>query len=214
MTSTKPRRRSPPICRAFWFYALGAIFVLVADPRVPLGSEQDRFLAGQFLVATPEMRDPRFAEAVIYMVKHDDTGAMGLVISKPLVKAPLDELLKGFGDKPQGANREIVVHYGGPVAPRQGFLLHTDDVITESTTTVADGIAMTSDVKLLAAMAQGKGPRQTLFMMGYAGWAPGQLEREIKMNSWFNIPGEKALIFGADADKKWRQALDKRKISL
>jgi putative transcriptional regulator len=63
-------------------------------------------------------------------------------------------------------------------------------------------------------MAQGKGPRQTLFMMGYAGWAPGQLEREIKMNSWFNIPGEKALIFGADADKKWRRALDKRKISL
>jgi putative transcriptional regulator len=197
-----------------WFYALCFIIISFGPQPVALGAEQDRFLVGQFLVATPEMRDPRFAEAVIYMVKHDDTGAMGLVISKPLLKAPLDELLKGFGEKPQGSNREIVVHYGGPVAPRQGFFLHTDDVVTENTTRIADGVAMTSDTRLLAAMAQGKGPRLTLFMLGYAGWAPGQLEAEIKLNSWFHIPAEKALIFGVDADKKWRKALDKRKIPL
>ncbi|MGH7815832.1 MAG: YqgE/AlgH family protein, partial [Candidatus Binatia bacterium] len=110
--------------------------------------------------------------------------------------------------------REIVVHYGGPVSQRQGFLLHTDDHSMESSTKVADGIAMTADVKMLEAIARGNGPRQSLFMLGYAGWAPGQLETELKANSWFVIGGDKALIFGSDADKKWRQAMDKRQVPL
>jgi putative transcriptional regulator len=175
-------------------------------------TERGSFFTGQLLVASPEMRDPRFAESVIYMIKHDADGAMGLIINKPLAKGLIDDLLKSYGSEAKGSQQNIVVHYGGPVSPRQGFMLHTDDSLLESSTKVTDGIAMTADVKMLEALADGKGPRQSLFMLGYAGWAPGQLEAELKTDSWFILPGDKALIFGGDADKKWLQAMDKRQI--
>ena len=174
----------------------------------------ERFLTGQLLVATPEMTDPRFAESVIYMVKHDAGGAMGLIINKPIAKGLIDDLLKSSGREAKGSQQNIVIHYGGPVGPRQGFLLHSDDQLIDGTMKVGNGIAMTADVMMLEALASGKGPRQSLFMLGYAGWAPGQLEMELKTGSWFTVPGDKALIFGADADKKWRQAMDKRQIPL
>jgi len=177
-------------------------------------AELKAFLTGKLLVATPEIQDPRFAESVIYMVKHDAEGAMGLIINKPITKGQIDDLLKSSGRKTQGSQKNIVIHYGGPVGQHQGFVLHTDDYSIDSTTKVSNGIAMTADVKMLEALAGGKGPRQSLFILGYAGWAPGQLEAELKTNSWFILPGDKALIFGADADKKWRQAMDKRQIPL
>jgi putative transcriptional regulator len=177
-------------------------------------AERERFFTGQLLVATPEMKDPRFAESVIYMVKDDATGAMGLVINKPMAKGSIEDLLKGFGLEAKNSQREIVIHYGGPVGARQGFVLHSDETLLENSIKVADGIAMTADVKMIEALAGGKGPRQSLFMLGYAGWAPGQLEAELKTNSWFILPGDKPLIFGGDADKKWLQAMDKRQIPL
>jgi putative transcriptional regulator len=176
--------------------------------------EQSDNLTGQLLVATPEMRDPRFAETVIYVLWHNAEGAFGLVINRPLAKGPLEDLLKGFGiDNPE-AKGEIIVHYGGPVSPRAGFVLHSDDVLLADSTKVANGIAMTADARLLEAMSRGKGPRQSLFMLGYAGWARGQLEGEIMAGSWFVVPGDPTLIFGKDASRKWQQAIDKRKIPL
>jgi len=166
------------------------------------------------LVATPEMGDPRFAESVIYMVKHDAEGATGLVINKPIAKGLIDDVLKSSGKQPVGTNRQIVVHYGGPVGEFQGFLLHSDEYVIEGTTKVAGGIAMTTDSKILEAIAAGQGPRQALFALGYAGWAPGQLEMEVETKAWFTVPADRALIFGADAGKKWRQAMDKRQIPL
>jgi putative transcriptional regulator len=177
-------------------------------------AEREPFLTGQLLVATPEMKDPRFAESVIYMVKHDAEGAMGLVINKPMAKGLIDDLLKSSGNEPKGSQKNIVIHYGGPVGQRQGFLLHTDDHLIDGTTKVSNGIAMTADIKMLEALADGKGPRQSLFMLGYAGWAPGQLEMELRTGSWFTLPSDKPLIFGGDADKKWLQAMDKRQIPL
>ena len=201
----------------FRWNGLTSIFLLcvLSIPLVPINAaEQSDYLTGQLLVATPEMRDPRFVETVIYIVKHSAEGAFGLVINRPLAKGPVEDLLKGFGMDSSGAKGEIIVHYGGPVSPGAGFVLHSDDVLLEESAKVANGIAMTSDPKLIEAMAQGKGPRQSLFILGYAGWAPGQLEGELKAGSWFVISGDKALIFGKDADRKWRQAMDKRKISL
>jgi putative transcriptional regulator len=160
------------------------------------------------------MEDPRFAASVIYIVKHDLTGAMGLVINKPMAKGLIDDLLKGFGLERKNSKREIVIHYGGPVGARQGFVLHSDETLLENSAKVANGIAMTADAKMIEAIAAGKGPRQSLFMLGYAGWAPGQLEAELKMNSWIVIPADKALIFGTNADKKWRQAIEKQQIPL
>jgi len=192
-----------------------SIFLAWSLPLVATNAaEESDYLTGQLLVATPEMRDPRFVETVIYMVKHSAEGAFGLVINRPLAKGPVEDLLKGFGIDSSGAKGEIIVHYGGPVSPRAGFVLHSDDVLLEESAKVANGIAMTSDPKLIEAMAQGKGPRQSLFIMGYAGWAPGQLEGELKAGSWFVVSGDKALIFGQDADRKWQQAIDKRKIPL
>lgn len=193
---------------------LCVLFGALADSHNVRAAERESFLTGQLLVATPEMKDPRFAESVIYMVKHDAEGAMGLVINKPMAKGSIEDLLKGFGLEVKYSKREIVIHYGGPVGARQGFFLHSDETLLEKSSKVADGIAMTADVKMLEVLASGKGPRLSLFTLGYAGWAPGQLETELKTNSWFNLPGDKALIFGADADKKWRQAMDKRKIPL
>lgn len=197
-----------------WLYVL-----IVAGSELPrtdiaAAAEQDRFITGQLLVATPEMKDPRFAEAVIYMVKHDANGAFGLIINRPMAKGPLEDLLKGFGAEMKGAKGEVVIHYGGPVNARQGFVLHSDDVVVESSTKLANGVAMTADVKLIEAMARGKGPKQSILMLGYAGWAPGQLDVELRANSWFVTPGDKSLIFGKDAEKKWRQAMDRRQIQL
>jgi putative transcriptional regulator len=170
--------------------------------------------AGQLLVATPEMTDPRFVETVIFVVKHNSEGTLGLVINRPLAKGPIEDLLKGFGANSKGAKGEIIVHYGGPVGTNQGFLLHTEDAVLDSSIRVKGGTAVTSDAKLIEAISHGKGPKQFLFMLGYAGWAPGQLEAELKANAWYVVPGDKALIFGKDAEKKWHQAMDKRRISL
>ena len=193
-------------------FVLAVLIVGFLTPRY--SRTEERYLAGQLLVATSDMRDPRFVETVIYMVKHSADGAMGLVINRPLAKGSVEDLLKGMGVESKGAKGEIIIHYGGPVSPEGGFILHSDDVLFESSTRVKDGIAMTSDPKLIEAISRGKGPRQSLLAFGYAGWAPGQLEDELKANAWFVVSGDKAFIFGKDADKKWRQAMDKRQIPL
>ena len=111
------------------------IFCILLASSFPLtatyAAEESDNLTGQLLVATPEMRDPRFVETVIYMVKHSGEGAFGLVINRPLAKGPLEELLKGFGMDTSGVKGEIIIHYGGPVSPRAGFVLHSDDVLIE-----------------------------------------------------------------------------------
>ncbi len=177
-------------------------------------ADQGQNLTGQLLVATQQMSDPRFVQTVIYIIKHDESGAMGLVVNRPMAKGPIADLLKSLGAEAKGAKGEIVIHYGGPVQPEQGFILHTDDYKTEDTKVIGDGIAVTTSVEILRALSLGKGPRQSLFAFGYAGWGPGQLEAEIKADDWFSIAAEKDLIFGPDAESKWRRAMDKRKIRL
>jgi len=196
---------------------LGLLSILAGvflAPTLLRSANREPYLAGQLLVATPEMQDPRFIETVIYLVKHDSGGAMGIVINRPLGKGPIEALLKGIGVESKGAKGEIVVHYGGPVSPEAGFILHSDDLLLENSTKVKDGIAMTADPKILEAISHGTGPRQSLLALGYAGWAPGQLEEELKADAWFVVAADKAFIFSENADKKWRQAIDKRRIPL
>ncbi len=169
---------------------------------------------GQFLVATAAMRDPRFVQTVIYMIKHNGDGAMGLVINRPVAKGPIADLLQGFGLQNKDAHGDIILHYGGPVSTNTGFVLHSDDVLLDTSTRVKDGIAVTADPRLIQSMSRGKGPRQSLFILGYAGWASGQLENEILADSWYVVPADKQILFGADADKKWQRAVDKRQIPL
>jgi putative transcriptional regulator len=208
-SNTKQARNHPT-----WFVMTIVLIGLVSSELSLLAAERGQALVGQLLVATEEMQDPRFVESVIYIVKHDHEGTMGLVINRPLAQGPIDDLLKGFGAETKGSRREIIIHYGGPVSSRQGFLLHSDDVLLENSMKAKDGIAATSDTKIIESIANGKGPRQFLFMFGYAGWAPGQLEDELKTKTWAAVSADKALIFGKDAEKKWRQAIDKRQIPL
>lgn len=200
--------------RQRWLWRAVARCAMVIAMCGASATAAERSLAGQLLIATSEMNDPRFAEAVIYLVKHSDQGAFGLIINKPVAKGSIGEVLKGFGIDSNGAKGEIVVHYGGPVGLEQGFVLHSDEMVLESSTKVKDGIAVTADAKMVQALALGTGPRQSLLIMGYAGWAPGQLEMEIKANSWFTISADKSLVFAKDAEKKWRRAMDKRQIPL
>jgi putative transcriptional regulator len=207
-------RRRRAANSAPWLAALALIGWFVLPLRAPAADEGKQSIAGRLLVATEEMKDPRFVGAVIYLVSHDAHGTLGLVINRPIARGSINDLLKGFGSDVQGAAREITIHYGGPVSERQGFLLHSDDVTLESTITTHNGIAMTSSTRLIEAIALGKGPQHFLLTLGYAGWAPGQLEGEIEANSWVLVTPDKSLVFGDDAENKWRQAMDKRKISL
>ena len=195
-----------------WLGAFLACFIPSLTASAAVLNDGD--LAGQFLVASEEMKDPRFVETVIYLVKHNSEGTLGLIINRPLAKGPIDDLLKGFGATAKDSKREIVVHYGGPVSSRQGFVLHTDDVKLESSIQVKDGIAMTSDVQMIEAIATGHGPKQSLFLLGYTGWAPGQLAAEIQSQAWFVIPADKMMIFDPDAEKKWTRALERRQTPL
>jgi putative transcriptional regulator len=197
-----------------WIAVLALLAWLLYPSRPPAAAERKQPIAGQLLVATEAMKDPRFVGAVIYMVTHDAHGTLGLLINRPIARGSINDLLRGFGSDVEGAQREITIHYGGPVSERQGFLLHSDEVTLEGTIKNSNGIAMTSNTRLIEAIALGKGPRQFLLTLGYAGWAPGQLEGEIEANSWVLVAPDKDLIFGMDAEKKWREAMDKRQISL
>lgn len=192
------------------------LLVIAALAQAPqaVAAEQENSLTGRLLVALPNMKDPRFSESVIYIVKHDREGAFGLVINRVLTSAPIEEVLAGFGVDEKGGKGEIAIHYGGPVSPRQGFVLHSDDIVRENSTRVNNGMAITSDPTIIRDISLGKGPRQFLLIVGYAGWAPGQLEGELQAKAWFSIPADKEIIFSKQPEKKWQRAMDKRQIPL
>lgn len=185
---------------------------IIAPWPKPLVSQESRYLAGQLLIATPEMEDPNFFETVIYMVEHNEDGAMGLVINRPLGKGPVADLLKGLGAESEDASGEIILHSGGPVEPQKFFVLHSDDYADKRTNVVGGGLAVTADVEIVRAIGQAKGPLKSIFVLGYAGWAPGQLEAEIRAGAWFSIPVDGKLIFDGDPAKKWERAAARRKI--
>jgi putative transcriptional regulator len=167
-------------------------------------------LAGQLLVAMPQMGDPRFARSVIYLCVHSgDAGAMGLVVNKVLGSLTMAELFAQLDIEHVRANRSRPVHFGGPVEPARGFVLHTDDYREEATLPVAGNIAVTGTLEILRAIGQGRGPRLSFFALGYAGWGPGQLDAEIQANGWLSVASDEGIVFDPDHDAKWRRALAK-----
>jgi putative transcriptional regulator len=184
-------------------------------PRAAAAADQS--LAGQFLVATDTLRDPRFARTVIYMVRHDATGAMGLIVNRPVRDVPLAPLLRQFGLDDRGVTGSVRAHFGGPVERGEGFMLHSAEYATQGTERIAGDIAITPAPGVLSALsdlARGAGPRKSLFAVGYAGWAPGQLEGEIEQGSWFAVPADEALLFDDDAARKWERATARRRITI
>jgi putative transcriptional regulator len=196
---------------ALWLAAEGGLATVAGQPPVP----STRALAGRLLVATPDMRDPRFVEGVVYVIRHDATGAMGLVVNRPLQPVALAQLLErfGMGGSPP-APGGVLVHWGGPVEPGKAFVLHTPDYRTEGTLVVRERVAFTGNRKILEAMASRVGPRRALFAVGYAGWAPGQLEEELARGGWLTASVDEEVLFDSDHGTKWRRATALRLLDL
>ncbi|MBK0397924.1 YqgE/AlgH family protein [Limibaculum sp. M0105] len=173
-----------------------------------------QFLDGQILIAMPSMRDPRFERSLVYLCAHSAEGAMGIVINREAGELTLSDLF-GTLEIPIGAAlRAVHVRYGGPVEPGRGFVLHSSDYESpEATMQVDEEISMTATLDILHAMGAGHGPRDAIVALGYAGWAPGQLEDELRNNGWLTCNADRELLFGDEQAPKWERALAKLGIS-
>ncbi len=173
-----------------------------------------RYLGGQLLVAAPRMTDPNFSETVIVMIDHNAGGAMGVVVNRSLGEGNLKALLEGFGIESEDASGTVRLHSGGPVEPGRGLVLHSTDYTGPSTKVVNDEIAVSSGRDILNAIAAGEGPREARFILGYAGWGPGQLESEMAREDWLTAPAEPSLVFSDDLDAVWQEAIDSGGLAL
>jgi len=172
------------------------------------------YLAGQLLIAMPQMRDPRFAHGVVYVCAHSAEGAMGIMINRTFEGITFSELLTQLEIEPGPGCDDIRVHLGGPVEGGRGFVLHSPDYMHETSMLVDDKVALTATVDVLRAMSQGEGPKACLLALGYAGWSAGQLDAEIRDNVWLNVPADDILLFDHDVDHKWERAAHKLGIDL
>ena len=182
-------------------------------------SEADghRYLDGQLLIAMPVMGDPRFERSVIYLCAHSAEGAMGIIVNRPAgsidfpgLLVQLDIIKKADQIKLPENAETLKVLKGGPVETGRGFVLHSSDFyIKDATLRIDDGVCLTATVDILKAIAKGTGPKHAILALGYAGWAPGQLETEIQDNGWLHCDADADLIFGSDVEKKYTRALRK-----
>jgi len=185
------------------------------DTEDNIGSGE-RFLDGQMLIAMPGMTDPRFSRSVIYLCAHSDDGAMGIIINQHASNINFIELLDQLNitsDEDaihmQPSLQAIEVHLGGPVETGRGFVLHsTDYYLEDSTLPINDGVNLTATLDILRAIAAGNGPDKALLALGYAGWAPGQLENEFQSNGWLHCPANQDVLFDSDIDMKYQRALE------
>ena len=166
----------------------------------------DGSLTNQLLIAMPGMADPNFSTTVTLICEHNDDGALGIVINRPLdlKLAGLFEQLDVSNPDPATANYPVLM--GGPVGSERGFVLHDPGGTYENSLAVSDVIHLTLSLDVIDAMATGNGPSKSLVALGYAGWQPGQLESEMLANSWLNVPASADIVFDAPFNKRWTLA--------
>lgn len=162
-------------------------------------------LTGSFLISTQKMPDPRFEEQVILICAHSEEGAMGVVVNRPNRMFSLAEILKS-AQLPVPEEVLPPVHIGGPVELESAFILYTLDYQTEYQLQVTPTIFLSRETKVLEDIANSKGPDKYLFLLGYAGWGPGQLEQELLADGWLTVPGNDSIIFDTEDEEKWRAA--------
>jgi putative transcriptional regulator len=180
------------------------------------------YLDGQMLIAMPSMGDERFARSVIYVCAHSTEGAMGIVVNQPAANISFPDLLVQLDVIPAADLIQlpstvggVKVLKGGPVDTQRGFVLHSSDFFIEnSTLPIDEGVCLTATLDILKAIAHGSGPRSAILALGYAGWAPGQLENEIQHNGWLHCAADPELLFGSDTEGKYTLALKKIGIDL
>jgi len=165
----------------------------------------------QFLVAMPQQHDRHFNEALIYICEHNEDGAMGIIINKPL---PIDllQLSKHLGLETATQSNDLkkafqqTVNYGGPCQSNHGFILHTGGLSWSSSIPINEEIVLTSSKEILSDIAKLQGPEQYLLALGYAGWSAGQLENEMANNIWLNVDSDTETIFSLPPEQRWQHA--------
>jgi len=165
-------------------------------------------LTGHFLIAMPSMADPHFAKTLTFICEHNERGALGVVVNRP-IDLTLGSMLDQIGIELQ--EREVArmwVHFGGPVQTDRGFVLHQPVGGWASTLAVNDHLGLTTSRDILEAVARGEGPRQILVTLGYAGWEPGQLEHELAQNAWLTVAASPEVMFELPAEERLAAAMD------
>ncbi len=178
-------------------------------------------LTKQFLIAMPSMEDLNFSRTVTIICEHNQNGAMGIVINQPTTLS-IDELLSNLDfiklnssySSIKSMNTHSPVYAGGPVQIDRGFILHDSDKQWESTHIIDNDLSLTTSEDILLAIAQGKGPENSLIALGYAGWGAGQLEEELSANAWLTVPYEADIIFKTPIEQRWQSAATKIGVDL
>ena len=166
----------------------------------------DRSLTNQLLIAMPGMADPNFSTTVTLICEHNDEGALGIVINRPL-NLSLGGLFEQLDvEDPDPTTADTPVLMGGPVATERGFVLHNPGISYENSLAVSADIHLTLSRDVIDAMATGDGPEQTLVAIGYAGWDAGQLEQEMLANSWLSVPATPEIVFDTPFEERWDSA--------
>jgi len=162
-------------------------------------------LTGSFLISTSRMPDPRFSEQVLYICAHNYEGTMAVVINRPNQFLTMDEILTG-AKLPVPDKQLPPVYVGGPVEPDSAFILFSSDYQAEQQLAISPTISLSREARLLEDIARGQGPEKYLFILGYAGWGPGQLEQELVAEGWLVVPADDAIVFDVPDEEKWQRA--------
>jgi len=191
-------------------YVLQTALLNAALPGNPDETPAPPSLTGQLLVAAPSMGDPRFERTVILIVQHSASGALGIVINKPIGETSIASVFEALGQKGSDVAGDVRVFSGGPVQPEVGFVVHSADYRRPETVAVNNRLSMTSSLDVLRDIGARKGPAKILVAFGYTGWGPNQLEREIGEHAWGIAEADPALVFDEERDKVWDHAWEHR----
>tara|TARA_B100001029_G_C14998293_1_gene416404 strand:- start:211 stop:798 length:588 start_codon:yes stop_codon:yes gene_type:complete len=168
-----------------------------------------RFLTGKMLIASPSMLDPRFDKSVIYVCEHSSNGAMGIIINQPIKEIQLTQIFSQMNIKSidKGFNRDV--YFGGPLETSRGFIIHSSDYQVPETIHLDNQVSLSSSTEILQSIAKGVGPENYFMAFGYAGWSSGQLDQEIKENSWLHTESDNRILWHYENKEKWNKALYK-----
>lgn len=173
----------------------------------PMSSYPD--LTDHFLIAMPQLQDPNFSHALTYICEHNASGALGIIVNRPL-HLTLHDILQhlGLDAVPEEDTQSTYdwVYAGGPVQTDRGFVLHSPGTAWESSIAISDAISLSTSLDILKAIGRGEGPESFLVALGYAGWGAGQLEKEVAQNAWLTVPANPEIIFHTPVEQRWTTA--------
>ena len=170
---------------------------------IPPSASFEHSLRDHFLIALPGISDQRFAQSVTYICEHGAEGAMGFVINRSL-DLSLGDVFEQMDLAYTEATGAGAVLAGGPVGTQRGFVLHSGGAGWQSSVLVGDDLYLTASRDIVTALAAGTGPKRMQFMLGYAGWGPGQLEEELLQNSWLTVPADPHILFDTPVEQRWQ----------